>query len=64
MLKKSGLIDEVVSSREALRREYLEQHLGKDAAQRFMVALHGSPYYFKKFSLSKIGTGEGAQRYG
>lgn len=27
-------------------------------------AFHGSPYDFDKFSLSKIGTGEGAQAYG
>jgi hypothetical protein len=27
-------------------------------------AFHGSPYDFKKFDMSKIGTGEGAQAYG
>ncbi len=30
----------------------------------FMVAWHGTPHSFKKFSLGKIGTGEGAQVYG
>lgn len=30
-------------------------------AARFMVAWHGSPYNFDKFSTEKIGTGEGAQ---
>lgn len=29
-----------------------------------MVAFHGSPYKFNKFSMDKIGTGEGAQAYG
>jgi len=29
-----------------------------------MIAWHGSPYKFDKFSLDKIGTGEGAQAYG
>ena len=28
------------------------------------AAFHGSPYVFEKFSLSKIGTGEGAQAFG
>jgi len=39
-----------------------------DAALNFapigMVAYHGSPYKFDKFSMDKIGTGEGAQAYG
>jgi hypothetical protein len=29
-----------------------------------MIAWHGSPHKFDKFSLDKIGTGEGAQAYG
>jgi hypothetical protein len=29
-----------------------------------MTAYHGSPHVFDKFSMSKIGTGEGAQAYG
>ena len=29
-----------------------------------MIAYHGSPHTFDKFSLDKIGTGEGAQAYG
>ena len=32
--------------------------------QRGMVAYHGSPHKFDKFSMDKIGTGEGAQAYG
>ena len=31
---------------------------------RFRFAFHGSPHSFDKFSLDKIGTGEGAQAYG
>lgn len=34
------------------------------AAERGIIAYHGSPYSFDRFSLSKIGTGEGAQAYG
>lgn len=30
----------------------------------FMVAFHGTPYDFDKFSTSKIGTGEGSQAFG
>ena len=32
--------------------------------QKFIKAYHGSPHDFDQFSLSKIGTGEGAQAYG
>lgn len=34
------------------------------AAERGIIAYHGSPYSFDRFSLDKIGTGEGAQAYG
>lgn len=34
------------------------------AAERGIIAYHGSPHSFDRFSLSKIGTGEGAQAYG
>lgn len=34
------------------------------ALERGIIAYHGSPYSFDKFSLDKIGTGEGAQAYG
>lgn len=33
-------------------------------APRGIRAFHGSPHHFDKFSLDKIGTGEGAQMYG
>ncbi len=36
----------------------------EDAAQQGIKAYHGSPHDFDQFSLSKIGTGEGAQAYG
>ncbi len=36
----------------------------EDVAQQGIKAYHGSPHDFDKFSLSKIGTGEGAQAYG
>lgn len=34
------------------------------AAERGIIAYHGSPHSFDKFALDKIGTGEGAQAYG
>lgn len=38
---------------------------GQDVTQEyFQPAYHGSPHKFDKFSLTKIGTGEGAQMYG
>lgn len=37
---------------------------GSLAMQRGMVAFHGTPHKFDKFSLEAIGTGEGAQAYG
>lgn len=39
--------------------------IGKAAPDRMeMTAYHGSPHDFDEFSLSRIGTGEGAQAYG
>lgn len=35
-----------------------------DEAAEGITAYHGSPYTFDKFSMDKIGTGEGAQAYG
>lgn len=35
-----------------------------DAGTQFMTAWHGSPHDHDKFSMDKIGTGEGAQAYG
>jgi hypothetical protein len=34
------------------------------AAERGIIAYHGSPHSFDRFDISKIGTGEGAQAYG
>ena len=34
------------------------------AAERGIIAYHGSPHSFDKFALDKIGSGEGAQAYG
>lgn len=36
----------------------------KKAAKKGIKAFHGSPHDFDKFSMDKIGTGEGAQAYG
>ena len=37
---------------------------GDEAAKAGIRAYHGSPHSFDKFSMSKLGTGEGAQAYG
>jgi len=38
--------------------------LTPDVAEYYQAAYHGSPHIFDRFSLDKIGTGEGAQAYG
>src|SRR6185436_13273853 len=43
--------------------EFAEQNLA-EPVKRTLKAYHGSPHDFDQFSLSKIGTGEGAQAYG
>jgi len=43
--------------------EFAEQNLA-EPVKRTLKAYHGSPHDFDSFSLSKIGTGEGAQAYG
>lgn len=42
--------------------DFIKRHFG--GQMLFQSAYHGSPHTFDKFSLSKIGTGEGAQAYG
>ena len=44
-------------------RDYLVDDFGGVSVPGFR-AFHGSPHDFDKFSMSKIGTGEGAQAYG
>lgn len=41
-----------------------EAKTGKGLLGKFVEAYHGSPHKFDRFSLDKIGTGEGAQAYG
>jgi len=43
--------------------EFADQQLA-EPVRRTIKAYHGSPHDFDQFSLSKIGTGEGAQTYG
>lgn len=38
--------------------------VAETAAERGIIAYHGSPHSFDRFDISKIGTGEGAQAYG
>jgi len=38
--------------------------IAETAAERGIIAYHGSPHSFDRFDISKIGTGEGAQAYG
>lgn len=61
--------DEVIANYITPARRFVESG-GKADDMRvfgepaFMVAYHGSPHDFDKFSTDKIGTGEGAQAYG
>ena len=44
--------------------EYIQDPMSYVGGGIGHIAYHGSPYKFDKFSLDKIGTGEGAQAYG
>jgi hypothetical protein len=63
LLKKSGLTKSVIID-EVRMREYLEKHLGKESAERFMSVWHGTGADFDQFNYQFLGTGEGAQAYG
>jgi len=60
-----GLVDQL-AGKETPAAEYAYQQMMNMAgiAPVGMIAYHGSPHKFDKFSLDKIGTGEGAQAYG
>jgi len=54
-------------ARTAMQDYYGSMPFGTESlggAMAGMIAYHGSPHKFDKFSMSKIGTGEGAQAYG
>ncbi len=68
---KNNLIDALSGKAFSNASIRANPHLQDDAmamAMNFapvgMIAYHGSPHTFDKFSLDKIGTGEGAQAYG
>jgi hypothetical protein len=44
--------------------EMLDAYMQRTGMQANLIAYHGTPHQFDKFSASKIGTGEGAQAYG
>ncbi len=60
-----GLVDQL-AGKNTPAAEYAYQQMMNMAgvAPVGMTAWHGSPHKFDKFSLDKIGTGEGAQAYG
>ncbi|MDR3141847.1 MAG: hypothetical protein LBU37_09010, partial [Tannerellaceae bacterium] len=62
-LKKTKLARNVFID-EASMREYLETHLGKKGAERFMTAWHGTAADFSRFQKEFMLTGEGAMLYG
>jgi hypothetical protein len=62
---QAGLADQL-AGKQTPEAEYAYQSMMQAAgvAPVGMIAWHGSPHKFDKFSLDKIGTGEGAQAYG
>jgi hypothetical protein len=62
---QNGLMDQL-AGRDTPEAEQAYQTMMQAAgmAPVGMIAWHGSPHKFDKFSLDKIGTGEGAQAYG
>ena len=46
------------------KKQELAQQLAAGYSPTGMTVWHGSPYKFKAFNASKIGTGEGAQAFG
>lgn len=62
-----GMMTPLVPEGQAMVSKPLQKAAGtlRDLVERAGIkAFHGSPHDFDKFSLSKIGTGEGAQAYG
>jgi len=63
-LKKTGLANNTyLLSNDEITAKLVELGVDADAARQ-VVAYHGSPYSFNKFTTDKIGTGEGAQAFG
>jgi hypothetical protein len=60
---EEALLGASASPQMAAVRDYLVDDFGGVSVPGFRV-FHGSPHDFDKFSMSKIGTGEGAQAYG
>jgi len=76
MLQLAKMLPEIMRNPEAYPQEMFELagfgvvggapggYYGRGTALGQIRAYHGSPHKFKKFSMSKIGTGEGAQAFG
>ena len=63
-LKETGLANEVFEmSNDEIVEKLVELGVEEGVAKQ-VVAYHGSPYEFDKFTSEKIGTGEGAQAFG
>jgi hypothetical protein len=60
--KTAQAIEEMLLGASMPQREALRQFAGDDSGA--LRLFHGSPHDFDKFSMDKIGTGEGAQAYG
>lgn len=63
-LKQTGLAENVYQlSAEEINAKLKELGVSEDIRKQ-VVAYHGSPYSFDRFSTEKMGTGEGAQAFG
>jgi hypothetical protein len=63
-LKETGLAEEVIVGNTQTLLDVLDEVGASEGLKQQVVAWHGSPYDFYKFSTAAIGTGEGAQSFG
>jgi hypothetical protein len=61
--RRQEMVGQPMTAEQTAAREALMERAG-EAALGGMTVWHGSPYMFTKFDPKKIGTGEGAQKYG
>ena len=61
---KAKIDDRLFYELASMSEKDYQEVLPLDSVESEMVAFHGTPHTVDKFSMSKVGTGEGAQAYG